>query len=245
MKENYEAFPDDFPKCLEPTPLIEDGYLKDTFSASITFETFSTDLPLLTPSSSSTYSPSEPSSPSSLVFDIPIWQIDSSSSSAKISAPTSCRYAGFPRIKPKPVIKMEYSYPDCPLGIESSVKNDPSPPVSPIMMAASTAAIAASNQSYSQTTASNESNNGDNGKKRIDFPVNDTFDVLAKRKQDNSLEVPPIVKNENSICRSSAADRLMFLTKNAHIKRPRNAWIHVLIFKNLVSIHNNSDLLFF
>lgn len=245
MKENYEAFPVDFPKCLEPTPLIVDGYLKETFSASITFETFSTDLPLLAPSSLSTYSPSEPSSPSSPVFNIPIWQIDSSSSSAKIPAPTSCRYASFPRIKPKPVIKMEYSYLDCPLGIESSVENDSSPFVSPIMMAASTAAIAASNQSYSQTAASNESINEDNGKKRTDFLGIDTFNVSTKGKQDNSLEASPIVKNENSICRSSAADRLMFLTKNAHIKRPRNAWIHVLIFKNLVSIHNNSDLLFF
>lgn len=222
FNQNCEAQPVDFPKFLEPTPLMEDSYFKKAFAASMPSEKISTELPPLASSSLSSYSPSEPSTPSTPAFDIPHWHVDLASS-AKNSTPSHCRYTSFLRIKPKPDIKMDdSSYFEKSTESESSVEDESSPAVSPIMMAASTAAIAASNHSYTQPASSKDRLNGCRKTSN-----EDVFNLSTKSEKDNPFEVSLASTNHDGARRrSSAADRLMFLTKNAHIKRPRNAWIH-------------------
>lgn len=220
---------------------MEDSYLKEAFAASMPSEKFSTELPPLTSSSISLYSPSEPSTPSTPAFDIPNWHVDLPSS-AKNSTSTPCRYTSFLRIRPKPDLQLENSssYFEKSTQVQNSVEEESSPVVSPIMMAASTAAIAASNHSCHQSAHSKDLLNGcrktpielvdeNDEKRRTDNE--DAFNFSIKSEKDNPFEVSPASTNNNGARRrSSAADRLMFLTKDAHIKRPRNAWIHVITF---------------
>lgn len=123
-------------------------------------------------------------------------------------------------------------------------------PLSPTMMAASAAANAASAQNHTGSIVENTflnslslSSDDDNSRKRqrLDNDENNAHVAATAA----AAAPPPSVSanpgsSESSFARVSfmvhgtakrtcpmGADQRMFLTKNAHIKRPRNAWIHV------------------
>lgn len=126
-------------------------------------------------------------------------------------------------------------------------------PLSPTMMAASAAATAASAQNHAGSIVENTflnslslSSDDDNSRKgqrlneydnnamaAANIAVANAVASSSSNQSSNAGEpsfarVSFMVHGTKRTC-PMGADQRMFLTKNAHIKRPRNAWIHVSV----------------
>lgn len=124
-------------------------------------------------------------------------------------------------------------------------------PLSPTMMAASAAANAASAQNHTGLIVENTflnslSLSSDDGSTIKRQRLNDdNSNAVGQAQTTATAATAPLPASANSSSSESSfarvsfmvhgakrtcpmgADQRMFLTKNAHIKRPRNAWIHV------------------
>ncbi|KAI9478608.1 MAG: hypothetical protein EXX96DRAFT_505194 [Benjaminiella poitrasii] len=103
-------------------------------------------------------------------------------------------------------------------------------PMSPIMAAASTSAAAAAAHRHPGSQVAKALLQSIDGKRSFD-EINDSLlldiDGEMDIRQDLPLHVPSKKKKKLSFeSPLDNVDQNMFLTKNAHIKRPRNAWIH-------------------
>jgi hypothetical protein len=99
-------------------------------------------------------------------------------------------------------------------------------PMSPIMAAASASAAAAAAHRHPGSHVAKSLLKSISGKRtslheQEDYQEDVTFTAPQQTRPLN---------NKKQTAAAAAVDQSMFLTKNAHIKRPRNAWIHVSYF---------------
>lgn len=242
------------PAFLEPVPIIENYRCDNAFVPRI-FSSFSSNLkevPSLVPSSASSISSdaSNPPSPLSNVNNY-LQQSYNNHTASQIS----CRHASLLQtIRPKPnaaattkLSKLPNPFSSDKSGdINSTIVDTSGLSLSPTMMAASAAATAASAQNHAGTIVENTflnslslSSNNNNLRKRQRLNQDDNNVMAASNAIAISNSDQSSNASESSFARVSfmvhgtkrtcpmGADQRMFLTKNAHIKRPRNAWIHV------------------
>lgn len=193
------------PTFLEPIPFAERYSCGQTFKTRIQN---STNLPALIPSSSSSAyssSSSNPPSPTTTTVNNDIPQ-------------------RLPIIKPKPI---NYTPAKCPYQ-HSTPPQQSAVPLSPTMKAASAAAAAAASQSPSDVadTFLNSLSLSLSDSEDQQQPTSSTSfsNIQVDQQRPSFAKVSFMVHHKRSA--TMTADQKMFLTKNAHIKRPRNAWIH-------------------
>lgn len=96
-------------------------------------------------------------------------------------------------------------------------------PMSPIMAAASASAAAAAAHQHPGSHVAKSLLKSISGKRAS---LHEDTDY----QEDVTFTAPQQTRPLNKKQATAAVDQSMFLTKNAHIKRPRNAWIHVSYF---------------
>ncbi|KAL7329069.1 high mobility group [Mucor circinelloides] len=244
------------PAFLEPVPITEnyrcDGaFVPRIFSA---FNANLKDIPSLVPSSASSIS-SDASSPSSPLSNVNSFHQQACNNNTSQIPCRHASLLQSIQPKPNTVSKCPVAHrPSLPFNGSRNSNNvalDASGlPLSPTMMAASAAAAAASAQNHTGSIVENTflnslslSSDDDNSRKRQRLNDDEGYTMAHTTATTTATTAPSspstnFNSSESSFARVSfmvhgakrtcpiGADQRMFLTKNAHIKRPRNAWIH-------------------
>jgi hypothetical protein len=154
--------------------------------------------------------PTIQATPAKLQIPIPRRRANTISTTTKPATATTTRHIISSRRPPSPI--------NTTAKPTEEEDDDEKGPISPIMAAASASAAAAADHRH---------------------PGSHVAKSLLKSISSNSSSSPndllsttyqPVVsttKKQQQITSNNNVDQSMFLTKNAHIKRPRNAWIHV------------------
>ncbi|CEP17106.1 hypothetical protein [Parasitella parasitica] len=233
------------PAFLEPVPTTKD-YRYDIMFVPRILPSFSgvvKDLPPLVPSSASSVS-SDTSNPSSPPPDVnnPHQQSYNHTLASQIPSRNASL---LPSIQPKPVDKskclVEHRPPSLywPRDNNNVMVDAFGSPLSPTTMAAAAAATVASAQNFAKSlTSLSLSAVDDNSRKQLKLledcanTSDPSKNCIAYSSSHQIVSAGEALFTRRSFmahgskCTQTNADRRMFLTKNAHIKRPRNAWIH-------------------
>jgi hypothetical protein len=102
--------------------------------------------------------------------------------------------------------------------------NESVPLLSPTMMEASTTAVAAASDSYAADSFLRLRLGSLTSKSEYPASVSS---MLCENEQVSFAHTSLTIQGSNEDTAKNGVERHMFLTKYAHIKRPRNAWIHV------------------
>ncbi|GAN03414.1 hypothetical protein MAM1_0040d02867 [Mucor ambiguus] len=244
------------PAFLEPVPITENYRCNGTFVPHIFFASSANlkDVPSLVPSSASSISSdaSNPPSPHSNVNSFQ--QHTNNHNSSQIPCRYAPLLQSI-QPKPYNANTCHVAHPsspsfNCPRSSNNIMVDASGLPLSPTMMAASVAANAASAQNHTGSIVENTflnsltlSSDDNNARKRQRLNNNDS-NTIGQATTTAAAAVSPSPTSANPSASDSSfarvsfmlhgakrtcpmgANQRMFLTKNAHIKRPRNAWIH-------------------